>query len=117
MLKTQITQQASSSSKPSSTLPSKPKSNLRKQCNAMILRGHKQLEGPKGVENDEHLRHMNDDKVATVEKEKSTPYKDVINSDMPNSNELLQNPKPISLKPFTPPLLFPQRIAKAKLDL
>ena len=48
MLKAQIFQQASSSSTPSSKLPSKPEPNLIKQCNAMILRAGKQLEGSKG---------------------------------------------------------------------
>ena len=55
MLEAQITQQASSSSTPPGRLPSKPEQNPGEQCNAMILRGGKQLEGPKGRVNDMSL--------------------------------------------------------------
>ena len=48
MLEAQIAQQTSSSSTPLERLPSKPEPNPREQCNAMILRGGKQLYGPKG---------------------------------------------------------------------
>ena len=47
MLEAHITQQASSSSTPPGRLPSKPEPNPREYCNAMILRGGKQLEGLK----------------------------------------------------------------------
>jgi len=55
ILEAQIAQQASFSSTPSDRLPGKPEPNPRKQCNDMILRGGKQLEGPKGVTIDESL--------------------------------------------------------------
>jgi len=48
MLEAQITQQASSSSTSPWRLPGKPKPNPREQRSALILRGGKQLEGPKG---------------------------------------------------------------------
>jgi len=49
MLKTQIAQQATPLSTPSGRLPRKHELSLREQCNVIILRGSKQLEGPKGV--------------------------------------------------------------------
>jgi len=48
MLDAEIAQQASSSSTPLGRLPSKPEPNAKEQCDAMILRGENQLEGPKG---------------------------------------------------------------------
>ena len=49
MLKTQITQQASSSTTPSSRLSSKLEQNPRERCNIIVLTSAIQLEGPKGV--------------------------------------------------------------------
>ena len=80
----------------------------------MILWGAKQLEGPKGVSNNEHLHDVNDE---IVRKEVSTPFEDVINDDANESNEVPKDPKQTSLNPFTSPLSFPQRMAKTKLDL
>ena len=48
MLEAKIAQQASFSSTSPGRLPSKPEPNPTEQCNAMILRWGKQLEGPKG---------------------------------------------------------------------
>jgi len=39
----------------------------------MILRGSKQLQGPKGVSNDETLHDKHDDNVEIVKKEDSIP--------------------------------------------
>jgi len=55
MLKVQIAQEVSSSSTPTSRLPSKSEPNPKEQRNAMILRGGKQLKGPKGGGNDVSL--------------------------------------------------------------
>jgi len=54
---------------------------------------------------------VNDGNVKIVEKEVSSPFKEVNDDDVTNSNELLKDPKYTSRKPF------PQRMAKAKLDL
>jgi len=49
MLEAQIAHQTTSSSVPLGKFPRKNKLSPGKQCNAMILRGGKQLEEPKGV--------------------------------------------------------------------
>ena len=59
MLEAQIAQKASFSSITSYGLPSKFVINLREQCNAMILRGGKQLEGPKEITSYESLHDKN----------------------------------------------------------
>jgi len=61
------------------------------------------------------LRDVN---VESVENELSTPSNDVNdNKVMPNSNEVPKDPKFSSPKPYALPFPFPQRIAKAILDL
>ena len=96
-------------------LPSKPEINPREQCNAMILRGGKQLERPKEITNDESLQDKNKP-IENLEKEMSPPSKEVIDDVVHKSDEVPKDPKTISLKPYTPPLPFPQRMVKAKLD-
>ena len=85
----------------------------------MILRGGKQLEGPKGRVNDmslldEHEKH-NEHEVS-IENEVSVPPTEVID-DVHKSKEPLKNSNVTSPKPYNPPLPFPQRMAKVKLDL
>jgi len=75
MLEAQIAQQASSSSTPLGRLPSKFEPNPREQCNAMILRGEKQLKGPKGRGNDVSLH---DEHVVNDENEVPIPSNEVI---------------------------------------
>ena len=53
----------------------------------------------------------------SVDKEVSTLSNDVIVDDVHNSNEVPRDSKYTFQKPYTPPLPFPQRMAKAKLDL
>jgi len=116
MLDAQITQKAAFSSAPLDRLPSKPEFNLREQCNAMLLRGGKQLEGPKKITSDESSQDRNEH-VENVVKEISSPSKEVIDNVMYKPNEVPKDPKTISPKPYTPHLPFPQRMAKAKLDI
>ena len=47
----------------------------------------------------------------------STPAEEVNDDDVPNYNELPKDPKYTSPKPYTPPLPFPQRMTKAKINL
>ena len=108
MLEAQIAQQATSSSILLGRLPSKNKHSLRKQCNAMILKGGKKLEGPKGFGNDVNLC---DD---VVEKEVFSPSNDVNDDVVSDVNEVPKDPKQTSQDMRLP---FPQRIAKAKRDL
>jgi len=79
----------------------------------MNLRGVKQLEEPKGVVQNEHL-HDGIDEV--VEKEVSTSSNHVMGDDAYNSNKIPNDSKKISPRPYVPPLPFPKRMAKAKLD-
>jgi len=116
MLDAQITQKAAFSSAPLDRLPSKPEFNLREQCNAMLLRGGKQLEGPKKITSDESLQDRNEC-VENVEKEISSSSKEIIKDVAHKPDKVPKDPKTISPKPYTPPLPFPQRMAKAKLDM
>jgi len=80
MLEAQITQ-ISSSSTPLGRLPGKHEPNPREYCNAMILRGGKQLEGPKWGSNYESLHDLHDahgEHVENDKKEVSTPSNNVI---------------------------------------
>ena len=52
----------------------------------------------------------------SVENEVSVPHTKVID-DVHNSKELVKDFNVTSPKPYNPPLSFPQRMAKAKLDL
>jgi len=59
---------------------------------------------------------LHDEHVENDENEVSTPYQDVI-VDVHNSKEVPKDSKITSPKPYTPPLPFPHKIAKAKLHL
>ena len=99
MLDAQITQQASYSSSPSITLPSKPKLNPSEQCNAMILRGTDNLRGLKG-------------------KEVSSASGGVLNDDVvKDPSEVSKDPKHTFPKPYIMPSPFPQKMANTKLDI
>jgi len=80
------------------------------------FKGGKQLEGPKGVNNDESL-HDKNERVESVEKEVSTPSKEMIEDVMHKFDEVPKGPKITSPKPYPPHLPFLQRMTKAKLDL
>jgi len=116
MLEAQISQKASFSSMPPDRIPSQPKPNHNEQCNAMILRGGKQLERPKEIANDESL-HDKNEHVQNLKEEMSSPSKEVIDDVVHKLDVVPKDPKIISLKPYTPPLPFHQRMAKAKLDM
>ena len=80
------------------------------------MRRGKQLLGLKGVTKDESL-HDKNEHVGNVEKEMSSPSKEVIDEVIHTSDEVPMDPKITPLKPYTLPLPFPQRIVIAKLDL
>ena len=82
----------------------------------MILRGGKQLEGLKGITNNESLHDQNDH-IENDEEEESTPSKELIDEVVYKSDEVPKDPKIIFPKPYTTPLPFPQRMAKVKLNL
>jgi len=113
MLEAQIAQQASSSFTPPERLPSKSEPNPREHCNAMILRGGKQLEGPKGRVNDVSLHDEHD---VINKNEVSVPPIEVI-VDVHKSKEPLKDSNVAAPKPYNPPFPFPRRMAEAKLDL
>jgi len=116
MLEAQITQKASFSPTPLDTLPSEPELNSREQCNAMLLRGGKQLEGLKKIINDESSQDRNEH-FENVEKEISSSSKEIIDDVARKPDEVPKYPKAISLKSYIRTLPFPQRMAKAKLDM
>ena len=72
----------------------------------MILIRGKQLEGPKGVTNNEPL-HDKNKHIENVEEEQPTPSKKVTDDVVHKSDEVPKDPKIISPKPNTPPLPFP----------
>ena len=113
MIEVQIVQNATFSSTPPDRSPSKPKLNSRQQCSAMLLGGGKQLELPKEITSDRSLH----DKNEHVEKEISLPSKKIIYKVAYKPNEVPNDPKIASPKPYTTPLLLHQRMAKGKLDM
>jgi len=52
-----------------------------------------------------------------MRKKCQTPSNDVINDDVHDYHKVPKDPKQTSLKPFTLPSSFPQRMTMAKLDL
>ena len=61
--------------------------------------------------------HDENEHVENIEKEVFKPSNDVIDDVVHKYDEVPKDPKITSSKPYTPPLPFPQRMAKAKLDL
>ena len=114
MLETQIVQKATFSSTPLDRLPSELELNPREQCNAMLLQGGKQLEGPEEITHDESSQDKNKH-VDNVEKEISSPSKEIIDDVARKPDEVPKYPKAISLKSYIPTLPFPQRMAKENL--
>jgi len=83
----------------------------------MRLRGGKQLEGPREVTNDESL-HDRNEHTENVEKEISLSSNEVIDDVAHKADKVRKDPKITSPKnPYTPPLPFPQWMAKAELDM
>ena len=80
----------------------------------MLLTGGKQLEGRKEITSDGSSRDKNEH-VENVKKEISSPSKEIIDDVTHKPNEVPKDPKITSPKPYTPPLPFPQRMAKKNL--
>jgi len=59
--------------------------------------------------------HDKNEHVENLEKGMSSPSKEVIDDVIHKSDEVPKDPKTITRKPYTPPLWFPQRMAKAKI--
>ena len=102
VLETQIAQQATSSSTPLGKFPSKNEVSPGEQYNAMILRGGKQLEGPKGIRQNKHSHYGKDE---VIKKEVPTSSNEDIGDD--TSNKIPDDSKKISPKPYVPPSPFP----------
>jgi len=84
MLETQIAQKATFSFAPSDRLPSEPEPNPKEQCNTMLLRGGKQLEGPNEITHDEHVKN--------VKKEISSSSKEIIDDVKYKPDEVPKDP-------------------------
>lgn len=65
----------------------------------------KQLEGPRGVQVEVESENGYGESVSTLPSE-----------DVPQKKSVSEKSKPPSPKPYMPPLPFPQRFTKAKLD-
>jgi len=52
-----------------------------------------------------------------ISRKRCLPSKEVIDNFVHKSDEVINDPKTISLRPYTPPLPFPQRMIKANLNL
>ncbi|XP_020258775.1 uncharacterized protein LOC109835201 [Asparagus officinalis] len=86
-------------------LPRQPKTNPRSHVNAITLRSGKQYERPKMKENDGVDGHH---------EEKNKNVIDVDNETQTQEEEKVE--KYVAPAPYKPPLPFPQRLAKAKLE-
>ena len=84
------------------------------QCNDFERR--KTIRGLQEITNDKFL-HDKNEHIENLEKEMSSPSKKVIGDVVHKPDMVPKDPKIISLKPYTPPLPFHQRMAKAKLDM
>ena len=74
----------------------------------MILRGGKQLEGPKGVCNDNSLHDKHDDNVEIVEEEVFISFNDLHKDDVVKDADVVpKDSKQTSPKPYTLSLPFP----------
>ncbi|KAJ9145934.1 hypothetical protein P3X46_028261 [Hevea brasiliensis] len=119
MLENQIAQQASSSSnKAFGKLPSQPE-NSREHCKAITLRSGKILEnGDKNIEEkvEEKKSREGDEQTEVevrIEAEKENSVEEKGSKERESKEE---EPKYVAPKAYMPPLPFPQRFQKAKLD-
>ncbi|KAJ9177086.1 hypothetical protein P3X46_012338 [Hevea brasiliensis] len=103
MLKNQIAQQASSSSKATGKLPSQLEMNPREHCKAVTLRNGRTLVQPEVEPIEETIENSD----GQAEKKEEEAKKD--------QEEEARKTKKL-LEPYQPPLPFPQRFQKAKLD-
>ena len=110
MLQTQIAQQASSSTTPPGSLPSKPQQNPREQCNAIMLRSGTPLEGPKGASVHVESQKEYDRGVVPLPGEKEPKEW--------RENERLKESRTLSLKPYmAPPSHFHKGLIRLSLIL
>ncbi|XP_021667187.2 uncharacterized protein LOC110655253 [Hevea brasiliensis] len=103
MLKNQIAQQAGSSSKTTSKLPSQLEMNPKEHCKAVTLRSGRVLEPSK-----EESTEKSSDKSENQTEEKKEEAKKYQEEEAKKKQKLPE--------PYQPPLHFPQRFQKAKLD-
>ncbi|KAJ9135136.1 hypothetical protein P3X46_032350 [Hevea brasiliensis] len=103
MLENQIAQQASSSSKAAGKLPSQLEMNPREHCKAVTLRSGRTLVQPE-VEPTEKIIEKSKDQAGKKEEEAKK-----------DQEEEARKAKKLP-EPYQPPLPFPQRFQKAKLD-
>ncbi|KAJ9180990.1 hypothetical protein P3X46_009167 [Hevea brasiliensis] len=103
MLENQIAQQASCSSKATGKLPSKPNMNPREHCKAFTLRSGRTLVQPE----EEPIEETLEKSESQAEKKEEEAKKD--------QEEEVGKKKKLP-EPYQPPLPFPWRFQKAKLD-
>ncbi|CAM8901682.1 unnamed protein product [Rhodiola kirilowii] len=126
MLENQIAQQAESSTRPQGKLPARPEHEKKEFCNAIYIEGS--FEG--GLLEDEFLERKEHCEAVTLrsgkELEGVAPKKPVgqaraeegeFNEEVPNPPTEKAKERKEELKPYSPPVPFPQRLIKpSKLD-
>ncbi|XP_039134169.1 uncharacterized protein LOC120271547 [Dioscorea cayenensis subsp. rotundata] len=109
MLENQIAQQASSSSRPPGMFPRKPEINPSEHCKAITLRSGKQLEDPKS-------KQAENENIGVNPSEKNDIQQQTTEYNCRDAEKVDDAPRYTPPKPYIPPVPFPQRLAKAKLD-
>jgi hypothetical protein len=111
MLKNQVAQQASSSSKQPGTLPGNLKLNPREYCKTVILRSGFEYENPTVTRDEDSIPPQNilSRVSAEVLTEKEAPK---VSEEVSQQEEEPRYDPP----PYKPPIPFPQRSAKVKKD-
>ncbi|CAM8982238.1 unnamed protein product [Rhodiola kirilowii] len=109
MLENQIAQQAESSTRAQGKLPARPEKGQREHCNAVTLRSGKELEG----------EQPNKKKVSFDLGGQASTEIEELDEEVPNPQT--QKEKEVEkgkdeLKPYTPPIPFPQRLKKRSYD-
>ncbi|CAM8948164.1 unnamed protein product [Rhodiola kirilowii] len=103
MLETQIAQQAESSTRSQGKLPAKPEQVQREHCNAVTLRSGKELEGEQPKRK----------KVSFDLGGQASAEIDELDEEVPNPQTQKENvveKEKEELRPYTPPIPFPQRL-------
>ncbi|CAM8956231.1 unnamed protein product [Rhodiola kirilowii] len=109
MLENQITQKAESSTRAQGKLPARPEQGQREHCNAVTLRSGKELD-------DEQQKKK---KVSFDLEGQASAEIEELDEEVPNpqtQKEKVVEKEKEELRPYTPPIPFPQRLKKKSND-
>ncbi|CAM8965993.1 unnamed protein product [Rhodiola kirilowii] len=109
MLENQIAQQAESSTRAQGKFPARPKQGQREHCNAVTLRSGKELEDeqPKRKKVSFNLEGQASAEIEELDEEVPNPQ---------GQKEKVVEKEKDELRPYTPPIPFPQRLKKKSND-